>query len=113
MARGWTRAIADRMDLTPSIRRHYLGDPVTPLGETLGRYREFFDLFDDFRGYVDFFLLQDLVTDDYVQCGSSSPFDRLYRLLCLRRNDVQTVQGHEPPWPGPTVVAAWASKNFG
>jgi hypothetical protein len=29
------------------------------------RYRDFFALFESFRGYVDFFLLQDLVTDDY------------------------------------------------
>jgi len=27
--------------------------------------REFFDLFVDFKGYVDFFLLQDCVSNDY------------------------------------------------
>ena len=31
----------------------------------LGRYKDFFALFGDFRGYVEFFLLQDLVTDDF------------------------------------------------
>jgi hypothetical protein len=31
----------------------------------LTRYAVFFGLFDDFRGYVDFFLLQDFVTADY------------------------------------------------
>ena len=72
------------MDLTlECIRRHYLGDPVTPLGETLGRYREFFDLFDDFRGYVDFFLLQVLVTDDYRAAVLPPLPTSLYRLLCL------------------------------
>jgi hypothetical protein len=62
-ARGFNRRIADRLDLTlECIRRHYLGQP-TPLDQTLRRYSNFFALFEDFRGYVEFFLLQDLVTD--------------------------------------------------
>jgi hypothetical protein len=32
----------------------------SPLGETLARYDDFFAFFEDFNGYVDFFLLQDL-----------------------------------------------------
>ena len=63
-ARGFNRKIADRFDLTlECIRRHYFGQ-CSPLGETLARYRDFFALFDDFKGYVEFFMLQDLVTDD-------------------------------------------------
>ena len=63
-ARGFNRKISDRFDLTlECIRRHYLGQR-SPLGETLARYRDFFALFDDFRGYVEFFMLQDLVSDD-------------------------------------------------
>jgi len=31
----------------------------------LDRYVDFFGLFESFQGYVEFFLLQDLVTDDY------------------------------------------------
>jgi hypothetical protein len=62
-ARGVNAAIADRMDLTlECIRRHYLDEP-SPLGDTLARYREFFSLFTDFSGYVEFFLLQDLVNE--------------------------------------------------
>ena len=37
----------------------------SPLASTLARYPEPFALFRDFRGYVDFFLLHDLATDDY------------------------------------------------
>lgn len=37
------------------------------MSEVLNRYRDFFGLFGDFRGYVDHFLLQDLVTPD---CGA-------------------------------------------
>ncbi len=61
---GPTRRIADRFDLTlECIRRHYLGEE-SPLAPTLSRYAAFFALFGDFRGYVTFFLLDDLVADD-------------------------------------------------
>jgi len=45
------------------------------LGETLTRYRDFFALFESFRDYVDFFLLQDLVTDDCSAVRFCMPFD--------------------------------------
>ncbi|MCD9154568.1 hypothetical protein NP095_14380 [Aeromicrobium duanguangcaii] len=63
-ARGFHPHIKDRMDLTlECIRRHYCGLP-SPLGETLNRYTDFFELFNGFAGYVEFFLLQDLLTPD-------------------------------------------------
>ena len=74
-ARGFDRRIADRMDLTlECIRRHYLSEP-SPLGDTLARYSDFFALFDDFRGYVDFFLLRDLVTSDCSSVRFFMPFN--------------------------------------
>jgi hypothetical protein len=64
-ARGFTSRIADRLDLTlECIRLFYAGttDPArNPLGAVLSRYPEFFKLFEDFAGYVKYFLLQDLV----------------------------------------------------
>jgi hypothetical protein len=64
-ARGFSRAISDRFDLTlECIRRHYL-NLDSPLATTLSRYATFFALFDDFRGYVNFFLLDDLVANDF------------------------------------------------
>lgn len=39
------------------------------------RYPEFFELFGDFRGYVDFWLLQDLVSSDYDAVRFLLPFD--------------------------------------
>ena len=63
-ARGFTRAIADRMELTlECIRRHYVGED-SPLAATLRRYSDLLALFEDFAGYVHFFLLEDLVNDD-------------------------------------------------
>ena len=65
-ARGFTAQISDRIDLTlECIRRHYAGAP-SPLGDTLARYADFFTLFDNFPGYVDFFLLGDLVDDGHA-----------------------------------------------
>lgn len=64
--RGTHARIRDRFDLTlESIRRHYAGEHG-PLSETLRAYSDFFALFDDFDGYVEFFLLQDLVNEDGV-----------------------------------------------
>ena len=65
MARGRSASICDRFDLTlECIRRWYLGED-SPLFDTLSRYRDFLDLFQDFRGYVECFLLQDMVNLDY------------------------------------------------
>lgn len=74
-ARGFTRKISDRFDLTVEcIRRHYLGEP-NPLEGVLRRYSDFFDLFGDFVGYVDFFLLQDIVAPDASAVRFFTQFD--------------------------------------
>jgi hypothetical protein len=75
-ARGCLRSsVGDRMDLTlESIRRHYR-DAWSPLADVLARYRDFFAAFEDFRGYVDFWLLQDMITDDYSAVRFFTPFD--------------------------------------
>jgi len=74
-ARGFNPKILDRFDLTlECIRRHYLEED-SPLSSTLHRYSAFFDLFQGFRGYVDFFLLQDLVTEHYLSIKFYLPFN--------------------------------------
>ena len=72
--KGTNRLISDRWDLTlECIRRFYIGED-SPLYETLLKDKGFFDLFVDFKGYVDFFLLQDAVSDDCstvrIWCGN-------------------------------------------
>ena len=68
------REIGDRMDLTlECIRRHY-GRERSPLSDVLARYGDFFKAFVDFRGYVDFWLLQDMVTEDYSAVRFFMPF---------------------------------------
>lgn len=65
IARGLNGKIGDRFDLTlECIRRHYIGDQ-SPLSGVLDRYRPFFELFQSFRGYVEFFLFQDLVNEEF------------------------------------------------
>ena len=74
-ARGCNGKIDDRFDLTlECIRRFYLGLP-SPLQDVFLRYQDFFGLFRDFRGYIDFFLLQDLVTENYAEIKFYLPFD--------------------------------------
>lgn len=62
-SRGVHPKIRDRFDLTlECIRRYYLRLD-SPLAECLDVYQDFFALFGSFRGYVEHFLLQDLVDD--------------------------------------------------
>jgi hypothetical protein len=74
-ARGMNRQIGDRFDLTlECIRRHY-SRGESPLSTVLDRHSTFFALFVDFKGYVDFFLLQDLVGADFKAVKFYLPFD--------------------------------------
>ena len=74
--RGRSHLISDRWDLTlECIRRFYAGES-SPLSRIIESDKDFFELFVDFKGYIDFFLLQDCVSEDYskvdIWCGDSS-----------------------------------------
>ena len=74
-ARGFHPLIKDRFDHTVEcIRRHYIHE-ASPLSDALALYADYFRLFGDFGGYVEFFLLQDLVTHDFSAVKFFSPFD--------------------------------------
>lgn len=75
-ARGLSSyGIKDRWDLTLECIRRFYSNQTSPLSDTLHRYSIFFSLFQDFKGYVDFFLLQDLVTEDYLSIKFYVPFN--------------------------------------
>ena len=74
-SRGVNSKIQDRFDLTLECIRRFYSREDCPLSETLERYISFFNLFRDFRGYVNFFLLQDLVNEDYKSINFWSLFD--------------------------------------
>ena len=116
-ARGANRkSIADRIDLTlECIRRFYDGDIDTPLGATLERYEPFFALFDDFDGYVKFFLLEDLLSDDRQTLKFLLPFEgfdntaipaNLNSYLDFRANSVSFVAARNQR------IATWAGRNL-
>ena len=64
--KGTNLRIADRWDLTlECIRRHYAGEE-SPLSKVIESDKAFYDLFVDFKGYVDFFLLQDSSVDIWM-----------------------------------------------
>lgn len=73
--RGFNSKIRDRFDLTLECIRRYYCHENGPLSETLARYSDFFALFENFQGYVDYFLLQDLVSNDYTTVNFFTPFD--------------------------------------
>ena len=75
-ARGFYRSIIDRFDLTLECIRRYYTNEKSPLTEVFQRYQSFFSLFENFRGYVDFFLLQDLVCSDYQHLNFFYEFDK-------------------------------------
>ena len=77
-ARGVSRIICDRFDLTLECIRRFYQEEQSPLYNTLIRYKDFFDLFIDFSGYVDFFILQDFI-DGKEQIKFSLPFDDFNR----------------------------------
>jgi hypothetical protein len=61
--RGTHPRVRDRFDLTlECIRRHFVGEP-SPLAPVLQAHASFFQRFVDFRGYVSFFLLDDLLDE--------------------------------------------------
>lgn len=73
-ARGFLKIIDDRFDLTlECIKLFYLKKP-NPLNAVLNRYRAFFSLFENFEGYVKFFLLDDLI-DSNENVKFYMPFD--------------------------------------
>ena len=75
VVRAFHPRIRDRFHLTVEcIRRHYL-EEHSPLGDVLARYEDFFGLFGDFSGYVEFSHLQDLVTDDSSAVRFFMPFE--------------------------------------
>lgn len=79
-ARGWlSREIGDRLDLTlEALRRFYLGQ-ASPLLPHFAESAAFFALFENFSGFIEHFLLQDLVSDDHSQIRFFLPFDDFTR----------------------------------
>ncbi|MHA7191099.1 DUF6994 family protein [Arthrobacter sp. MDT2-16] len=70
--------IGDRMDLTlECIRRHYAGEPGSPLAGVTTNYADFFVLFGTFSAFVEFFHLQDLATPEGI--NFFLPFDDFQR----------------------------------
>lgn len=91
-SRGFDNKIKDRFDLTlECIRRWYEAKKddnkeENPLYEVIDRYKEFFLLFSNFKEYVNFFFLQDLVSDDYSRINFWLPFDNFETIEPLPKN---------------------------
>jgi len=92
VARGFNGKIADRFDLTlECIRLHYLGKP-NPLENVLNQNSSFFKLFESFAGYVDFFLLQDLVSPNYESINFFTPIEQIFESSPLPESKEEYLQ---------------------
>lgn len=98
--RGTHHEIEDRFDLTlECIKRHYAGES-NPLDATLAAYSDFFGLFRDFAGYVEFFHLGDLVDEageirffhPFSEFGPSPLPDTLESYLAYRERTLDFVR---------------------
>ncbi len=74
-ARGVNHKIQDRFDLTLECIRRFYQKEESPLNEVFIRYENFFNLFQDFKGYIEFFLYQDLVEKDCSKIKFWHDFD--------------------------------------
>jgi len=73
--RGMNLYINDRIDLTlECIKRYYNGE-TSPMYDTIKRYNGYFELFVNFKGYCEYFLLQDLVIDTFSEIKFFLPFN--------------------------------------
>jgi hypothetical protein len=77
-ARGFNTKIIDRFDLSLECIRLYFLGLDSPLKNHLERYSEFFGLFNNFKGYVQFFLLDDLVNDSYTEVKFFTSFSQAF-----------------------------------
>ena len=80
--RGTNPFIKDRWDLTLECIRLYYNGIINrnenPLGWCLMQDEQFFKLFVNFKGYIDFFFLNDCVTSDYEQVKFWIPTNNFY-----------------------------------
>ena len=115
-ARGFNAKINDRFDLTlECIRLHYHG-VSNPLDRALDRYSDFFRLFENFEGYVEFFLLQDLVSEKSSEVrfflphnpsfeGSPRPAN-VEEYMRYKANTTSFIEARN------TRIRDWAAKNL-
>jgi hypothetical protein len=115
-ARGFNSKIIDRFDLTlECIKLHYKGQ-TSPLSSVLSRYSDFFELFGSFEEYVEFFLLQDLVSKNSSEIdfflhhdpsfeGSPRP-DSVERYMQYKANTIRFIQARN------SRIKDWAASNL-
>jgi hypothetical protein len=85
-SRGFNARICDRFDLTLECIRLFYLNKQNPLSKVLLRYDKFFDLFLNFRGYVNYFLLQDFI-DENDNVNFILPFDNFNRSSLPKSTD--------------------------
>lgn len=73
--RGRNPQICDRFDLTLECIRCHYNNENSPLKEVLGRYGYYFKMLKDFKGFCEYFFLQDLTFGNYTKVKFFLPFN--------------------------------------
>jgi hypothetical protein len=63
------------LSVTLRVTRLWYLKTKSPLFGVIERYSEYFNLFVDFKGFIDFFLLNDLVSEQYKNIKFWLPFE--------------------------------------
>ena len=85
-ARGCNHRIVDRFDLTLECIKRFYDGVDSPLTRTFSANTKFFELFGTFESYVDYFCLQDLVTNGSREINFFLPFDSSFPLRPFPRD---------------------------
>ena len=92
-ARGCHKRIRDRFDLTLECIHLFYEGKSSPLDTALNRSKSFFELFVDFKEYVDFFLLQNCVDENYnVKFWLDTPLFDTYPMPKTREKYMEWIQ---------------------
>lgn len=85
--RGFHPLILDRIDLTLECIRRWYVHIESPLYKHLERYRSFFELFVDFKTYINFFLLNDFIDEQTGEVLFLIPFNDFKKTKALPSNE--------------------------
>ena len=68
--------ICNRFDIILECIRRYYNRGNSPLQETIKRYKKYFNLFTSFKGFCEFFFLQDITSENYKKIDFFLPFKK-------------------------------------
>jgi len=85
--RGTYPKIKDRFDLSLECIKRYYNDEDSPLRETIQRYNQFFQLFNNFESYCEYYFLEDLTNETFTEINYFLPFNNFKEIPVPKNAD--------------------------